>query len=206
MILISMEMGFMEYQGISQIKIMIRVFFFIIVITTVSCYNTSEQLIEDDKNLKLKNGVLYHFDKKFTGKLVYFYKDGHLKSEKEYKKGRLNGKVVKWHVDQSLAEERWYTKGIKTGTHKSWWINGKPKFEYHFNNKGLYQGNVTEWFKNGQIYKSFHFEQGKESGKQQLFEMDGKIRANYVTINGERFGLIGLKKCYTIKAGEDEIF
>ena len=31
-----------------------------------------------------------------------------------------------------------------------------------------------------------------------IWDLDGNIKANYEVINGERYGLIGLKKCFTI--------
>ena len=31
-----------------------------------------------------------------------------------------------------------------------------------------------------------------------LWDLNGNIKANYEVINGERYGLIGLKKCFTV--------
>ena len=45
---------------------------------------------------------------------------------------------------------------------------------------------------------SFNYINGKEAGKQLLLKSNGNIKANYEVVNGERFGLIGLKKCYTV--------
>ena len=42
---------------------------------------------------------------------------------------------------------------------------------------------------------AFHYIDGKEVGSQKLWQEDGRIKANYEVKNGERFGLIGLKKC-----------
>ena len=38
-----------------------------------------------------------------------------------------------------------------------------------------------------------------------MWKDDGTIKANYEVVNGERFGLIGLKKCYTVTVNEDEV-
>ena len=49
---------------------------------------------------------------------------------------------------------------------------------------------------------SFHYKNGKEVGSQRLWKADGSIKANYEVVGGERFGLIGLKKCYNMDISE----
>jgi antitoxin component YwqK of YwqJK toxin-antitoxin module len=51
----------------------------------------------------------------------------------------------------------------------------------------------------------FNYKNGKETGSQRLWKPDGSIKANYEVVNGERFGLIGLKKCYTVTVDKNEI-
>jgi antitoxin component YwqK of YwqJK toxin-antitoxin module len=46
---------------------------------------------------------------------------------------------------------------------------------------------------------------GKEEGTQKAFKSDGRIKANYTVINGERFGLIGMKRCFTVDNEESQI-
>ena len=43
-------------------------------------------------------------------------------------------------------------------------------------------------------FRDFNYINSKETGSQKLWYETGKIKANYEVINGERFGLIGLKK------------
>ena len=38
-----------------------------------------------------------------------------------------------------------------------------------------------------------------------MWKYDGTIQANYEVVNRDRFGLIGLKKCYTVTVNKDEI-
>ena len=73
-----------------------------------------------------------------------------------------------------------------------------PSRTYVFDNNGRYNGKVEEWYVNGQKLREFNYTEGLENGKQKLWDLDGNIKANYEVINGERYGLIGLKKCFTV--------
>ncbi|WP_422091844.1 toxin-antitoxin system YwqK family antitoxin [Tenacibaculum ovolyticum] len=164
-------------------------------------------LIKKSRNntgFKLKNGILFFNEKQYSGTVEEYYSKGKLKSTATYYQGKKNGFFNGWYMDGSKWFKRFYTNGLKSGVHEGWFDNGKPMFEYHFNTKGLYNGKVTEWYKNGNLLKEFHFKEGKEDGSQKMWQQNGKIKANFVTKEGERFGLIGLKKCYTINTVNEE--
>lgn len=174
---------------------------------TISCQQNESALIiySSDTEIELKNGILFFNNSPFTGNLVAKYENGKLKSDTQYLAGRKHGYEKHYYTNEALSVERFYTKGVKTGTHKGLWKDATPKFEYHFNEKGEYDGIVKEWYKTGQLYRFFNYENGKELGSQRLWKLDGNIKANYEVVNGERFGLIGLKKCYTVTVDSDEI-
>ena len=52
---------------------------------------------------------------------------------------------------------------------------------------------------------NFNFIEGVEDGPQKLFKLNGAIKANYIVVNEERYGLIGLKKCYSVTSDKNEI-
>ena len=172
-----------------------------------SCSNEKKPLILDasHSDLVLVNGILQLNDMPFSGDLNTYYPNGDLESEVEYDAGKKHGYEKRWLTNGALYMERFYTNGFKSGTHKAWWENGSLKFEYHFNDNGEYDGSVKEWYETGQPYMSFNYENGKESGSQRLWKADGRIKANYEVVNDERFGLIGLKKCYTVTVNSDEV-
>lgn len=91
-------------------------------------------------------------------------------------------------------ETRSYIQEMKTGVHRGFWEDGKPRFEYVFEN-GEHQGSAKEWYQNGKPYREFHYDKGYEEGSQKMWWENGVIRANYVVKHGRRFGLIGLKLC-----------
>jgi len=174
----------------------------------VSCKRetvTGVKLLTSNENLQLINGVLHFNDTPFNGRLVEYYDANKLKLEVVYKDGRKHGQERQWFVNDTLAEIRCYTNGNKSGIHEAWWPNHSKKFEYHFNEKGEYHGRVSEWYKTGQLYRAFNYINGQEVGSQKLWQLDGRIKGNYDVVNGERFGLIGLKKCFTVTTNSDEV-
>ncbi len=178
-----------------------KIFSIVIFSILLSCAKGKIKYQEQNFNsidFKLVNGVLFLKDNLYSGKLLKYDTLNNIKTVSNYFHGKKEGRELKYLNDTLKIEERFYTKGKKSGIHKGWWSNGSLRFEYHFNSKGAYNGTVNEWYKNGQQMKAFHFENGKESGTQRLWQHDGKIRANFVAKNGDRFGLIGLKKCYSV--------
>ncbi|NMH86696.1 hypothetical protein HHX25_04215 [Flavivirga sp. Y03] len=166
----------------------------------------SERVLKaSDPNLQLDNGVLLYKNTAFTGNLQTYYVSGNLKSDIEYVAGRKEGYEKHWFENGSKSMERLYIKGVKSGVHKAWWNDTILKFEYHFNEKGEYHGIVREWYETKQLYRDFNYVNGKEVGRQRLWKPDGTIKANYEVVGDERFGLIGLKKCYTVTTNSDEI-
>lgn len=180
---------------------MIRLHIVLLVALLVSCTSVQEENAIDasTKGLVLVNGVLELEGRPFTGKLLSWYSDQILKSEIVYKEGKKHGSEKYWFENGELAQERYYVDGLKSGIHKAWWGPDRPKFVYHFNNQGAFHGEVKEWYRSGQLYMSFNYNHGKENGSQRLWKMDGTIKANYEVVNGERFGLIGLKKCNGVR-------
>ncbi len=190
-----METAFMELQETFQIKF----YFYFLVFLYTSCQkNDNENFIESEIKTELRNGVLFLNNKPFKGILLSYHENGTKKSEIRYKKGKKNGKEKNWFDNGKIKMERQYYNGVKVGLHRGWWENENLKYRYFFSNNGKYNGKVEEWYVNGQKLKEFNYSKGLEKGKQKLWDLDGNIKANYEVINGERYGLIGLKKCFTI--------
>lgn len=174
----------------------------------ISCFHAEEKRIIEvsDSKFQLKNGVLLYDNKPFTGITISHYTPTvGPKSEIQYISGRKQGYEKQWYPSGQLAIERYYNLGKKVRIHSAWWENGTAKFEYHFNTKGEYHGIVKEWYSDGQLLRYFNYVNGQESGSQRLWKADGSIKANYEVWNGERYGLIGLKKCFTVETNSIEI-
>ena len=161
-------------------------------------------LFEENTQLELKNGVLFYNHLLFNGVLKSFDEVNQTYNVTSYVSGKKDGEERKLFQNDSLAEIRFYKEGKKVGIHKSWFENGQQKFEYPYNQKGFYQGALKEWFPNGQLIREFNYVDGKESGTQKMWLENGNIKANYTVVDGERFGLIGLKKCYSVNTNDEK--
>lgn len=170
----------------------------IVVFTSCTNNNNPVSIESTNKDLELVNGILELNKVPFSGILTTHFYNGNLNYEICYLNGKKDGREKHWFENGSLAQERFYINGFKSGIHRAWWDSQHPKFVYHFNDKGEFNGEVKEWYRSGRLYMSFNYENGKEVGSQKLWKSDGTIKANYEVVNGERFGLIGLKKCYNI--------
>ncbi|WP_139957870.1 toxin-antitoxin system YwqK family antitoxin [Flavicella sediminum] len=172
----------------------------LVLFTSVAC--THEHTVVDItpnefSNVKIKNRLVYYNNKIFSGEIVSFYDSKKTKQKLScfYVEGAKHGQEKKWYKDGAIQTLRFYTNNIKTGKHQGWWENGQKKFEFIFNDEGQYAGVLKEWYQNGIPYRVFNYKNGREEGSQKMWKSDGAIKANYVVANGERFGLIGLKKC-----------
>ena len=167
--------------------------------------NNSPQivLLQEYSQLETRNGILYHEKNVFTGVLKSFDSVNQTHNTVTYRNGKKEGEERKLFINNELAERRFYSRGIKVGTHKAWSTNGQQKFEYPYNDNGVYHGTIKEWYPNGQLVKEFHYSSGKEIGTQKMWTSKGKLVANYAVVKGERFGLIGLKKCYSVNTKDE---
>ena len=110
-----------------------------------------------------------------------------------YKDEPFNGNLVTYYSDKNLKSQIQYKNGRKEGYEKHWFLDNRLSIERYYTN-GLKTSIHKAWW-----------EDGKEIGSQRLWKIDGTIKANYKVVNEERFGLIGLKKCYTVTVGSDEV-
>jgi antitoxin component YwqK of YwqJK toxin-antitoxin module len=153
---------------------------------------------ENGKGFNVENGIISRNDKLFSGELIKKYENGTIQSKAEYTDGKLNGNFESWYSNGNIFENRLYSAGIKVGLHKGRWSNSQPKFEYNFNNQGQYEGELLEWLESGIPFKVMNFEKGKEAGHQRIWDEKGNIKCNYTAINGDRFGLVNMKNCYSV--------
>ncbi|CAG5008531.1 hypothetical protein DYBT9275_04294 [Dyadobacter sp. CECT 9275] len=151
-----------------------------------------------DRGLQIRNGILYHKDQPFTGKVLHWYSGTHdTAAVSGYLNGREHGIWKKYYADGTPQETRYFDHGDKTGNYLVWWENGRKKLEYRFEHDE-YEGTCREWSSTGVLIKEMNYTRGYEEGPQRMFYDNGKIRSNYVILNGRRYGLLGTKNCVNV--------
>lgn len=172
-----------------------RILFILFTAILVSCEKEALIIDADSPNFNRNKSLHLYNNSAFTGTAIAYYSENSIKSEIRYVNGKLEGVEQLWYPSGNLYSERIYKDGLKIGKHTGWWDNGHKKFEFIFNDAGEHHGIANDYFEDGTPYKLFHYQNGKEEGSQKMYKRNGDIRANYVVVYGERFGLIGLKKC-----------
>ncbi|CAM3792455.1 toxin-antitoxin system YwqK family antitoxin [Aquirufa aurantiipilula] len=136
--------------------------------------------------------------KVFSGELFQIFPQSiDTASIEHYVNGLEDGIWRKYYPSGQLYEIRAYDHGKKTGTYEAYWENGKRMRVFEFENDE-YQGLCREWNEGGQLIKEMHYEKGHEQGAQKMFYDNGKIRSNYLVLEGRRYGLLGTKNCRNI--------
>lgn len=147
-------------------------------------------------DFKEQLGGLLYKSKPFTGTVEHYDRNTKTKSA-SYKDGLLHGAVFVYTKTGKIKEHRTYFNGLKNGLHRGFWEDETPRFTAQFR-MGVAHGLHETWFRSGELSSRFNYENGEEIGTQQAWLKSGKLRANYVVKNGRRYGLIGLKPCYSV--------
>lgn len=148
----------------------------------------------DNPAISWKQDTMFFNNELFSGKTYLLYEKGDTVSIECFWNGLQEAETKKWYPNKQIAEYRNYLAGKKEGIQKSWWPNGKPKFEFIASNDA-YEGVLKEWNEKGFQIKLFHYVNGQEIGSQRLWWDDSTVRANYEIRNGKKYGLIGVKLC-----------
>lgn len=168
---------------------------------SIQCQPENQVVYLPNSALQQKGAVLDYRGKPLNGTVLEIQSNGDTLYKASYMDGRLHGTEYAWYPHHVIREIRAYNHGQKTGIHYGFWPSGRARFEYHFD-RDEYHGLVREWNEKGILFREFQYEHGHESGRQQLFDSNGKLMANYDVINGRRYGYQGTKNCVNTKENE----
>ncbi len=156
-----------------------------------------------DTNLQIVNGIVYYQTKLFSGKIVSFFDSSKdTLSIKNFILGKEDGVWKEFYPNQNIKLIRNFKDGKKIDSLIGFWENKNKMLAYYFINDE-YEGTGKEWNRNGRLIREMNYKNGHEEGSQRMFYDNGKVRSNYVIINGKRFGLLGTKNCINVS---DSIF
>lgn len=183
---------------------MCRLFISFTLLVFVACSAREQQYYNAASlHLEMKAGLMMNNDEPFTGiALTLDPLSGDTLEQVAYQDGMEHGEWRKFYPGGELMEQRFFLHGKKQGNYTAWWPNRQMRLLYHFTD-GEYQGTCREWNDKGKQVKEMNYQAGHESGSQKVFYDDGKIKANYVLLNGRRYGLLGTKNCKNVS---DSIF
>ena len=157
---------------------------------------------ENDKQLKLQNGIYYYKDALLSGDIISHYTGGEINEKSSYISGKQEGYSFVWFENGTMQSKRYYVNGEKHGTHYGWYADGSNRFEYNFDN-GINSGTSTEWYNSGQIAKKTVYANGNEESVR-AWRDNGKLYINYVVRDGVIYGMNNSHLCYTLKNEKGE--
>ena len=150
-----------------------------------------------DTSLQLINGVLYFHHHFFSGNRETYFPSGALQARQSFYQGKEEGWLHSFYENGKKDAHRFYHDGEKDSINMGWWINGNPRFEYHFK-KGSYEGDYKEWYLSGKTMKHIIYHDGKEQSGTGWRE-NGKVYMRFVMRDGRLYGLINPNLCYSLK-------
>jgi antitoxin component YwqK of YwqJK toxin-antitoxin module len=156
-----------------------------------------------DKRIRNLNGIMLLDGQPFQGVLYLLYPATTDTAEiSSYLNGKENGEWRKYFPAAVLKEKRVFINGKKEGEWIAYWENGEKQLLCHFKDDE-YEGTCKEWNQAGFLVKQMNYKKGHEDGPQQWWYDNGKIKANYVILDGRRYGLLGTKNCVNVS---DSVF
>ncbi|MFC1479943.1 toxin-antitoxin system YwqK family antitoxin [Candidatus Omnitrophota bacterium] len=118
--------------------------------------------------------------------------DGKLKSETTYENGKKNGPFKLYSYEkgkQYVHEEGTYKDGEKEGIKKSYYPNGKLRYEISYRN-GSYDGRSVHYHSNGKIRSDYVYKKGfPVDGVRVNYHSDGKVSQKLSYKNGQEDGV-----------------
>jgi antitoxin component YwqK of YwqJK toxin-antitoxin module len=195
-----------------EVVIMVRparlhVKWLVVAILLASCSGKAfpEMKWYDETSIRLQNnaGVYQVNGQPFSGIVYKLNKNGKdTVAVASFVNGLEDGAWRSYYGNGQSKEKRYFSKGKKTGVLEGWWPNGKKRLLYYFKD-GEYEGNCRDWNDKGLLVSNMNYKKGYEAGLQQQFYESGKIKANYMMLDGRRYGLLGTKNCVNVS---DSIF
>ena len=116
----------------------------------------------------------------YTGNVYSLHPNGKMKSQRNYKDGKLDGLVVVWHENGQKGLEGNWKDGKEDGLQVMWYKNGKKRGETNIKD-GKFDGLRVNWHENGEKHKETNYKNGMKNGLQLGWHENGQkaIEENY---------------------------
>lgn len=146
------------------------------------------------------NAHLLYKGKLFDGLLIEKFEHVGTQRETVYRKGLAHGAEREYTIrDRKLVALRNYRQGRRHRVHEGWFLDGKRRFHYEYNDQGENHGEFWEWHQSGHPSLFARFENGRALGRK-VWRPDGKIYMNWVfDEEGRGVGVPGSKLCFQLR-------
>lgn len=148
---------------------------------------SAKQEIDKYPNGNTRSIVNYDNDGRKDGVTKYFYKDGQIEEESQWKAGKLDGVKKEWYSDGKPEYEGHFKDGYKEGLEKRWNSDGTPYMESMYKGNE-YHGKVIRYSR-GKKSEVSEYKFGKREGAKTEYHENGKVETVGVYKNDKRNGL-----------------
>ncbi len=125
---------------------------------------------------------------KLNGPRKLYYENGNLKEESNYSDNKLQGLAIGYFNNGTKSFEENYVDGILNGLKKTYYQDGKLERELNYINDKL-QGLSIRYFNNGNKSIEENYVDGILNGLKKTYYKDGKLEKEQNYINGKLQGL-----------------
>jgi len=149
-----------------------------------------------------------HVDGEQVGLWTNRHKNGHIRMELRFKRGKLDGKMRRFYTDGGKRWEIEFKNGVKEGVESKWHENGVKVSEYHYRGELLMfakgwkpngeigrtsvvdgDGIITTYYSNGDnVFRDweYSYKNGRRDGPQVRYFPNGKERWSEIWKNGKQ--------------------
>lgn len=144
--------------------------------------------IQIDKKSKFKESIHPYKNGQLDGTEKWFYEDGNVKMEIDFKEGRKDGLWRHYSPDVLLTETVEYQKGKAHGKHSLYFESGKVRLQRNFK-EGVLNGHWIEYFEDGQVNNKCAYKNGVKEGEYHSYYPNGNIQSEYEFKNDKIHGV-----------------
>ena len=131
------------------------------------------------------------------GIIKEYYESGKLKTEWNYKNGKLKGICKTYYESGELMFRYNYKDGERDGVTRSYYKNRKLKYEYKYRG-GKLEGIIKKYYRNGKLAFKWKYKDGKKEGITKSYYRSGSLRVEW-NYRGDQ--LDGITRIYYGKGG-----
>jgi len=124
-------------------------------------------------------------DNKKEGIWKTYFITGTIKSEVTYKNNKPDGYAKIYYPTGTLQEEGIWKGNKWVGKYHFYHKNGKPAYEWNYNESGKREGEQKYYYDNGQLMIEGNWNNGKEDGVIKEYDEHGNLKVEKTFANGK---------------------